>query len=109
LVIDEGKAVQAAEKQGRLVLSWDASECFIPDEQGRPTAATRVYLGMDGVMTPMVTQAEKDKRRAKVKDKRKRRGRKCQPLPRARPGSRSPWLFCLTVARRRVGMPASGT
>jgi hypothetical protein len=87
LVIDEGKAVQAAEKQGRLVLSWDASECFIPDEHGRPTASTRVYLGMDGVMTPMVTQAEKDKRRATIKGKRKRRGHKCQPLAKARPGA----------------------
>jgi hypothetical protein len=87
LVIDEGKAVQAAEKKGQLLFDWDAGDCFIPDENGRPTAATRLYLGMDGVMAPMVTQTEKDKRRAKIKDKRKRRGRKCQPMPKARPGT----------------------
>src|SRR5262249_37564916 len=51
------------------------------------TSATRVYLGMDGVMVPVVSQAEKDKRRAKIKAKRRSRGRKCQPLPRARPGA----------------------
>jgi Uncharacterised protein family (UPF0236) len=87
LVLAEGRAVQAAEKQGRLVLTWDAGDCFIPDEHGRPTAATRVYLGVDGVMVPHVTQAEKDARRARVKAKRRRRGRACRPLPRARPGS----------------------
>lgn len=87
LVIAEGKAVTAAEKQGRLTLDWNASECFVPDEHGRPTAATRVYLGADGVMVPVLTQAEKDKRRAKVKEKRRRRGRKCRPLPKIRPGA----------------------
>jgi len=87
LVIAEGKAVQAAERQGRLVLAWDAGECFVPDERGRPTSATRVYLGVDGVMVPHVTQAEKDKRRAQVKARRRRRGRKCRPLAKARPGS----------------------
>jgi hypothetical protein len=87
VVLAEGKAVAAAEKDGRLVLTWDAGECFIPDEHGRPTAATRVYLGVDGVMVPTVTQQEKDVRRATIRAKRRRRGRKCQPLPRARPGS----------------------
>jgi uncharacterized protein UPF0236 len=87
LAVAEGKAVAAAERQGRLVLTWDAGECFVPDEEGRPTKATRVYLGVDGVMVPHVSQAEKDKRRAKVKAKRRSRGRKCRPLPAARPGS----------------------
>jgi hypothetical protein len=87
VVLAEGRAVQAAEKQGRLKLSWDAAECFVPDESGRPTSATRVYLGVDGVMVPTVTQAEKDKRRASIKAKRRRCGRKCRPLPRARPGA----------------------
>jgi hypothetical protein len=86
-VLAEGKAVAAAEKQGRLVLRWDARACFIPDERGQPTSATRVYLGMDGVMVPMVTQTEKDKRRAAIKAKRRLRGRKCRPLPKARPGA----------------------
>ena len=68
--------VRRLAEQGRLALAWDAAECFVPDEAGRPTALTRVYLGADGVMAPMVTQAEKDKRRAQLKAKRRRRGRK---------------------------------
>jgi hypothetical protein len=87
LVLAEGKAVASAEKDGRLALAWDAGQCFVPDEQGRPTTATRVYLGVDGVMVPTVTRQEKDVRRATVRAKRRRRGRKCRPLPRARPGS----------------------
>jgi hypothetical protein len=87
VVLDEGKAVQTAEKCGRLVLTWDAGQCFVRDEHDRPTAATRVYLGVDGVMVPTVTQAEKELRRAAVRAKRRRRGRKCQPLPRAPVGS----------------------
>jgi hypothetical protein len=86
-VLAEGKAVAAAAKHGRRVLTWDASACFIPDDKGRPTSATRVSLGMDGVMVPMVTQAEKDKRRAQSKAKRRLRGRRCRPRPRARPGA----------------------
>src|SRR5262249_51942551 len=76
VVLDEGRAVQAAAKDGRLALAWDAGVCFVPDAHGRPTAATRVYLGADGVMVPTVTQAEKDLRRAQVRAKRRLRGRK---------------------------------
>src|SRR5262249_46550597 len=91
VVLAEGRAVQAAERDGRLALTWDAGECFIPDERGRPTTATRVYLGVDGVMVPTVTQQEKDLRRAAIRAKRRRRGRKCWPLPRARAGSDQPF------------------
>ena len=87
LVREAGQAVRVAEQSGRLVLSWNAGECFIPDDQGRPTPQTRVYLGVDGVMVPLVTQAEKDARRRAVKAKRRRRGRRCPPLPRPRPGA----------------------
>jgi hypothetical protein len=48
---------------------------------------TRVYLGCDGVKVPLVTEAEKQTRRATVKQKRRRRGKKCRPLPRARRGT----------------------
>lgn len=87
VVLDAGTAVGTAEKEGRLTLTWDASVCFIPDEQGQPTAATRLYVGLDGVMVPRVTQTEKDKRQATIKAKRRRRGRKCRPLPCPRPGA----------------------
>ena len=83
----EGQAVLAAQQAGTLAISWTAADCLLPDEQGCPTEATRTYLGADGVKVPLVTEAEKQARRTKVKQKRRRRGRKCRPLPRARPGA----------------------
>src|SRR5207248_2926807 len=44
-------------------------------------------LGADGVKVPLVTDAEKQSRRAKVKQKRRRRGRKCRPLSKAKAGA----------------------
>ena len=42
-------------------------------------------------MVPIITDAEKIKRRDKVKAKRRRRGKKCKPLPPRRRGSDLPW------------------
>jgi len=81
LVEAEGKAVLAAQRSGDFDLGWTAADCA--------TAAgpTRVYLGSDGVKVPAVTDAEKRGRRQKVRAKRRRRGRKCRPLPRAKAGA----------------------
>jgi hypothetical protein len=49
--------------------------------------ATRVYLGSDGVKVPLITDAEKQARRRKVKQKRRRCGQKRRPLPKAKPGA----------------------
>jgi hypothetical protein len=38
-------------------------------------------------MVPLVTAGEKQKRRQKIKEERRRRGKKCRPLPAARPGA----------------------
>jgi hypothetical protein len=83
----EGRAVLAAQKRGALTISWSAADCAIPDAHGRPTDQTRVYLGADGVKVPLVTAAEKQTRRAKIKQKRRRRGKKCRPLPKAKRGA----------------------
>jgi hypothetical protein len=106
----EGRAVLKAQQSGALTISWTAADCLIPEEQGTtpvaaaavepPAAAasagppapaspkdTRVYLGSDGVKVPLITDAEKQARRHKVKQKRRRRGKKCRPLPRAKPGA----------------------
>jgi hypothetical protein len=82
LVEAEGKRVLQAQRSGRLALDWSAADCTI--EEG---AATRIYVGSDGVMVPLVTDAEKAARRQKVKAKRRRRGRKARPLPPRRPGA----------------------
>lgn len=87
LAESEGRAVLAAERAGKIPLGWDAGDCFTHDESGRPTTLRRIYLGSDGVMVPAVTQQEKDKRRAAIRAKRRKRGKKCRPLPRARPGA----------------------
>jgi hypothetical protein len=83
----EGKAVQKAAEAGLLPLDWDARDCPAHDKDGQETGETRLYLGSDGVKVPLVTQAEKDARRARAKAKRRRRGRKCRPSPRARVGA----------------------
>jgi len=81
LVENEGRAVLKAQQSGALALPWSAADC--------KTAAgpTRIYVGSDGVMVPLVTAQEKQKRRQKTKEKRRRRGKKCQPLPAAKPGA----------------------
>jgi hypothetical protein len=83
----EGKAVQKAAEAGLLPPGWDARDCPAHDKDGRRTGKTRLYLGADGVKVPLVTQAEKDTRRTRVKARRRRRGKKCRPLPRARTGA----------------------
>jgi len=75
LVEAEGKRVLQAQRSGQLPLDWSALDCRT--EQ----ATTRVYFGSDGVTVPLVTDAEKSSRRQKVKQKRKRRGKKSRPLP----------------------------
>jgi hypothetical protein len=81
LVEAEGKAVLAAQRSGELDLGWTAADC------ATEAGPTRVYLGSDGVQVPVVTDAEKKARRQKVKEKRRRRGQKCRPLPRAKAGA----------------------
>src|SRR5262245_3112637 len=91
VVESQGKAIQAAAKAGRLPVAWDAGDCPALDKDGQETDKTRVYLGSDGVMVPLVTDAEKQARRQKIKVKRKKRGKKCKPLPRAKKGSDLPY------------------
>jgi hypothetical protein len=55
------------------------------------TAKTRLYSGCDGVMIPVITDAEKQKRREQVKAKRRRCGKKRRPLPPRRHGANEAW------------------
>jgi hypothetical protein len=82
LVENEGRQVLKAQQAGTLPLPWSAEDC-----RAEPGAPTRIYLGSDGVMVPMVTAEEKVKRRQKIKEKRRRRGKKSKPLPSAKPGA----------------------
>jgi hypothetical protein len=81
LIESEGRRVVEAQRRGQLAPDWEASDCRT--ESG----VTRVYLGSDGVMVPLITDAEKQKRRQGVKRKRQQRGRKCRPLPARKTGA----------------------
>jgi hypothetical protein len=81
LVETEGRAVLRALRQAKLNPDWSAADCTT--EHG----TTRVYLGCDGVKVPLVTEEEKNKRRQAIREKRRRRGRKCRPLPPAKAGA----------------------
>lgn len=85
LIESEGRKVLQAEREGKLPITWSAADCHVDPKDDK--SATRVYLGSDGVMVPMVTDGEKKTRRQKIKEKRRRRGKKCQPLPRAKVGA----------------------
>jgi hypothetical protein len=97
LVENEGRQVLKAQQSGALPLPWSAADCKVkPDAPDRDaihpattpaTTPTRIYLGSDGVMVPLVTDEEKRKRRQTIKQKRRRRGKKAKPLPPARAGS----------------------
>src|SRR6202030_946708 len=80
LIENEGKQVLKAQQSGALPLPWSVKDC--QTEAG----STRIYLGSDGVMVPLVTASEKQQRRHKVKEKRRRRGKKAKPLPAAKAG-----------------------
>jgi hypothetical protein len=82
LVETEGKRVVQAQKTGQLPVNWSAVDC-----KTTATGPTRLYFGSDGVMVPLVGDAEKRTRRDKIKAKRRRRGRKAAPLPALKPGA----------------------
>lgn len=81
LVETEGKRVLQAQRSGQLSLDWSAADCMVDEK------TTRIYFGSDGVMVPMVTETEKVSRRQKIKEKRRRRGKKARPLPRRKSGA----------------------
>jgi hypothetical protein len=83
LVEAEGKRVLQAQRSGQLSVNWSAADCQV-EPKGR---TTRLYVGSDGVMVPLVTDAEKVARRQVIKQKRRRRGKKARPLTPLRRGA----------------------
>jgi len=63
----EGLAMLEARRQSLLKPQWDASDCTV-----QPTGQTQVLVGGDGVMVPVITAAEKAKRRAGLRHVRRR-------------------------------------
>jgi hypothetical protein len=84
-----GRRVLKAQQDNAVAVTWHAKDCIVPED---PThQKTRVYTGCDGVMVPIITDAEKVKRRDAIKAKRRRCGKKCKPLPPRKHGSDLPW------------------
>lgn len=92
IVQTEGRRILKAQESGELRPAFQAEDCGVPGEH-----KTRVYTGVDGVMVPTVTEAEKVIRRQKVLEKRRRRGRKCRPLPPRKKGADNPWKEFKTI------------
>ena len=88
----EGLRVKAAQESGALPPAFRAEDCQVPGE-----TTTRMYAGIDGVMVPTITDAEKQQRRKKVLEKRRQRGRKCKPLPPRKKGTNNAWKEFKTV------------
>ncbi len=85
LVIAAGQSVLAVQRSAALPTSFQATDCLA--DPANPCSPTRLYTGIDGVMVPAVTDAEKVKRREAIKRRRQRSGKKCRPLPPRRKGS----------------------
>lgn len=77
-VESEGRAVVAGREAGTVGPNWEAKDCVV--EGG----LTRMMAGSDGVMVPVITEAEKQKRRENLAKKRqgkkvrRKAGRRCQ-------------------------------
>lgn len=85
LVIAQGHAVLRAQQENAVPTAFRAVECVVDPQAAQPV--TRIYTGLDGVMVPLVTEAEKVKRRQGVRQKRQRRGKPCRRLPPRRRGA----------------------
>lgn len=91
IVEAEGRQVLAAQQADAVDTAWTAADCPVTEEGRVVPEKTRVYTGCDGVMVPIITHAEKQKRRAKIKEKRQKSGRKRRPLPPLRKGADKSW------------------
>lgn len=81
MIEGEGRRVLEQMRRGRIGPPWSGARCTT--ERG----VMRLYLGCDGVKIALATEEEKKERWETVKAKRRRRGRKCKPLPPAQPGA----------------------
>lgn len=98
LVLHEGQAVLEAQRTNAVPPAFRATECVVDPSLPEEQQTTRLYGGLDGVMVPVITEAEKVKRRRKTLEKRRRCGKKRPPLPPRRTGSDESFKEFKTVA-----------
>ena len=86
LVEVEGRLVLAAQHKRAIPPAFTSRNCTVPGDLSK----TRMYAGIDGVMVPLITDVEKQKRREKVVQKRRaaeQAGKRLPPLPPRRRGA----------------------
>jgi hypothetical protein len=88
LVEGEAAAITRGRNDGTIQAGWTSADALVKTDAG---IVTRVYAGVDGVMAPMVTAAEKEKRRRSQAIRRQQRSASgvgnARELPPARAGS----------------------
>lgn len=70
----EGRLVLTATREEQLELDWSAASCQTTNPAGQ--VVSRLYGSADGVLVPVTTQSEKEKRRATVQRRRQEKGRR---------------------------------
>lgn len=70
LVESDGRAVLAWQDQGQLELDFDAGQC-LTDQAPGGRVTSRLYVGIDGFMVPMVTDAEAGRRFERARARRR--------------------------------------
>lgn len=80
IVESDGKQALRLSELGELRPGWRAKDCVGSDGK------SLIYLSSDGFMVPLVTQAEKQKRRQQVLARRRRCGKKRRALARIKRG-----------------------
>jgi hypothetical protein len=81
IVENDGKLALRLRDSGGLAPDWKAKDCLGPDGK------SLLYLSSDGFTAPMVTDAEKQKRRKQVLARRRRCGKKRRALTRIKRGA----------------------
>ena len=71
IVQNEGRRVLQARDTGMIGPDWQASDCHVS-----PAGPSRVTVGSDGVMVPVVTESEKRKRRENRDSDRRKQARR---------------------------------
>jgi hypothetical protein len=109
VVETEGKRVLALAHAGDLPPTWTVADCQTQTPQGQPV--TRIYVGSDAFTMPLITQAEKEARRKKIREKRQKRGKKARVLPTPKKGANEKWkeakvvlFYDQTMAHRHVSV-----
>jgi hypothetical protein len=89
VVEKEGQRALAMAQAGTLGPTWTVADCTTTTPAGQEV--TRIYVGSDGFTMPLITAAEKQERRRKVRVRRQKRGKKAHPLPRLKVGADQRW------------------